>query len=477
MKVLLLNPPSLPGTTTDRRTRCTVKSPQNLVHPPIGLATIASAIQAWNKAELTIVDAVIANLDVSAVNARIKDFKPGLIIAAIGSYTFRWDLTALKNIQAVQPVSIAVFGEMPTALAETILAENAHVDFCIRGESELASSHLVEYLQGTRDLGQVANVAYRLNGEIKKNQIRMIDDLDTVPYPDRKLLANEKYHCIPFLTEPYTDLITSRGCPYRCKFCTTIPYWGNKFRKRSPENILGEVRECVERFGIRSFFIPDETYTVDRLWVARLNQGFQELNVRWGLQTRVDLVDEDLLRQMAQSGCVYVHYGVESGSQKILDYYRKGITVEQIRKAFAWTKQAGIEVNASFIIGCPEETPETVAETIKLAKEIQADYVHFSPLIPLPLSEFYEEFKIQGLLLHERFEEYVKPNIVFKPKYMTAEEIRAAIQKAYRATIMNPVYVLRYVLKVLKKGDPAEFKRLFIAAKWVRNSFFKKACK
>ena len=227
----------------------------------------------------------------------------------------------------------------------------------------------------------------------------------------------------------------------------------------------------MEKFNIRSFFIPDETFTVNKKWVRELINGFKAMGVRWALQTRVDLVDPAILEEMAAGGCVYIHYGAESGSQKILDYYQKGITVQQIKDAFAWTRQVGIETSATFIIGSPEETEETAEATIRLAQGLKADYYHFSPLIPLPLSEFYREFKEQGILKHYRFEEYVKPNIIFKPKYLTEEEINGYLKMAYNKTIMNPAYVWRRLWLVIKKADLIALKVLFSGAWWTIRTF------
>jgi len=471
MKILLLNPPSLPGSTTDRRQRCTVKSPHNWVHPPIALAYLASSLKQWNQAEVKLIDAVIEGYNLEDVIKIVKEFKPKLIISPIGSYSFPWDFKILSKIKVAFDCLTLGFGELPTAFPEKFLTEYKNLDFCIRGEPEVSVSKLAHHLEGNLNIKEVPNLSYKISNRLFSNPVEIIEDLDSIPFPDRSLLKNEEYHCIPFFSELFTDLVTSKGCPFNCKFCTTNRFWGKKFRARSPENILEEVKESIEKFNIKAFFIPDETFTVDREWVKKIVDGFKNLDIKWALQTRVDLVDKKILQEMADSGCIYVHYGAESGCQRILDYYQKGITVEQVKDAFKWSRQSGIETTATFIIGSPEETYDSAKATIQLAKEIKADYYHFSPLIPHPLSDFFQEFKEQGLLKHYRFEEYVKPNIVFKPKYLSEDEIKGFLKKAYRTTIINPGYALRRFWKILKKGDLIALKALFFGAWWTFKTF------
>lgn len=474
MKILLLNPPSAPGTTTDRRQRCTVKSPKNWVHPPIALAYLATCLNKWNKAEVKLVDAVVDNMSLKDTIKVAENFSADLIISPIGSYSFPWDFRVLSEIKKITFAKMACFGELPTALADKFLSNYPELDYCIKGEPEYSSSKLVSYLSGQLPIDQVNNLVYRAGQEIIHNHYAIIEDLDAITYPDRSLLKNEKYHCIPFFSGLFTDLTTSKGCPFNCKFCTTNEFWGRKYRFRSVVNILGEIDQCINIFGIDKFFIPDETFTVNKKWLNELMVGLKERKVKWALQTRVDLVDKEILKDMSEAGCVYIHFGAESGSQEILDYYRKDITVQQVKNAFKWSREVGIETSATFVLGSPAETKETAQKTIDLAKEIKADYYHFSPLIPHPLSEFFRQFKKEGKLKHFRFEEYVKPNIIFISDNMTDKQINYYINKAYKETVMNLQYAVRRFLKVIKKGDWTAFVVLMSGAWWTIKTFMRK---
>lgn len=475
MKILLLNPPSPPAVTVDRRQRCTVKSPRNWLHPPIALAYLASIARSREESgQIKLVDCAVEETDVFECQKLVSEFSPDIIFAQIGSWSFPWDFGVLKRIKsAAGNPKLVVFGELPTAFPKKFLEENTYLDLCLIGEPEFTAGDIIDQVAGRKSLENIAGLAYRDKDIVKINQPEMVENLDQLPFPDRGLLKNEKYHCIPFFSELFTDLMTTRGCPYGCKFCTTNQFWGKRFRLRSPENVLGEIKECIDKYGIRAFFIPDETYTVDKKWVRRLNKGYRKLGIKWALQTRVDLVDKEMLQDMARSGCIYVHYGAESGSQKMLDYYNKNITVGQIKDAFLWTREVGIETNATFIIGNPEETWETAIKTIELAKDIKADYYHFSPLIPHPLSPFYQEYRKQMLLKHEDFSLYVKPNIVFKSKYVTEGDIQKMLKKAYRETIFTPSYILRRLIKIICKKDLDSLKMLLNGAIWTLNNFLK----
>jgi len=471
MKILLLNPPSLPGKTTDRRQRCTASVPKGWSHPPIGLGYLASMIKSKGQ-EADILDSVLEGYNAKEVIEYIHGSRPDFIISLVGLFTFPYDSQVLDMIKKDSKIPIVVTGESVCALPDRILSENKSIDYGIIGEPESSIFDLMELFDGKRKEKDIKGLVYRKNGKVKINEQVPIQDLDAIPFPDRSLIKNDKYHCIPFFSEVYTDIMTSRGCPYKCKFCTSKKYWGSKFRTRSVENILAEIRECVEKYNIRNFFVGDDLFIMDKERVKKITKGLKEIGIKWALETRVDLVDEESLKMLADSGCIYVHYGTESGSQRILDYYKKGITVQQIRDAVKWTKKADIFVCATFLIGNPEETKEDVEKTINLAKELKFDYVHFSPLVPFPSCDFFNEYKMQGLLKHEDFIRYTKPNIVFKAKYLTDDEIRAYIKKAYKVNLFRPWYIFRQFQITMSKKDPVQIKQLAVGAFWTLKTFF-----
>ncbi len=473
MKIAFLNPPFI--RTVDRRQRCTGNVPQGWAHPPIGFAYIASYIYQQNnikRNQVKIFDSSGLSISEKQTFNQLKKFSPDIILTNIGIYTYKSDLKFLKKIKSELTSKIIVFGEFITSFPKKFLQENKFIDIIISGEPEIPFSKYLSYLNKKIKIQKVPSIFYRKSGKIKANKQEKIKKLDDLPLPDRTLINNKIYKCMPFFASPYTDLVTSRGCPYNCLFCTSKGFWGN-YRSRSAENILKEVKQVIKKYNIKNFFMTDEIFGKNKD-VYKLLRGFKKLGIKFAMETRVDTVNEKLLKEMGKSGCIYIHYGAESGSQKILNYYRKGITVKQIKQAVKWSKKAGIETCATFIIGNPIETRQDVEKTINLAKNLKLDYVHFGPMIPFPLSDSFKQYKKQGILKHENWEKYTKPNVVYQTKYIKEKEIKQLIKKAYRKTNFTPGYVLRRLKNIIKTGNPKMIKEHLVAATWLLKTFVSK---
>jgi len=471
-KILLINPPSVSGKTTDRRPRCTNNAPGGLLHPPMTLLYLGGVFRKYGF-RTKLIDASLEQLDEIKVLDIAKNFQPNLIFILTGLFTFTNDFSILKNLRRFFPGKIIAVGEAATIFAKTFLIDYPELDYCILGEPELPAIQFIEYLDKKRKIPEVVNLAYCQDNKVIINQREVFDDLDKIPFPDRSLIDNFQYRCVPFLSGKFTDLLTSRGCPYNCKFCSAHAFWGKKYRSRSAENILAEVKGCKEKYGLSNFFILDDLFILDKSRLAKLNKGFKDLKIKWAIQTRVDLVDRNSLKAMAQAGCFYIHYGGESGSQRILDYYDKKVTVKQIKSAIYWTKEAGILSCATFIIGNPEETKADIEKTIALANSLDLDYVHFSPLIPQPASPFFEEYKNMGILKHFDFSLYTKPNIIFRSKYLSEEEIRGYLSKAYRITLLSPKFIFRHLKRLIFKRDLLALQQIYRGGLWAIRTFVK----
>ena len=436
------------------------------------LLYIGSVIKAMGSQKVCLFDAVVEKTNIDKTKEQIEEYAPDLLVILTGAFTYDNDLAITEQLEN-KLTKIVTVGEAPSVLPLQLLQNYKILDYAISGEPEFAIKELIEMEMGVRERVDVGGLWYRENNEIKEVPRKIVEPLDELPFPDRSLINNEKYHCVPFLSGVFTDLIITRSCVYKCKFCSYEAYWGKVFRRRSPENVISEVRVCRDKFDIRQFFILDDLFLLNRKDLSDLCKGFQGLDIKWAMQTRVDLVTEESLREMANSGLVYVHYGAESGSQHILDYYKKGIKVEQIEQAVKWANNTGISTCATFIIGNPEERPEDIEKTIDLAKSLPLDFVHYSPLIPQRASPFFDEFKREGLLKHEDFTLYTKPNIIFKSKYLTDDQINNYMKKAYKTTLLSPRFVFRSLKKILLKGDFWGIIRLLSGGRWVSKLFFK----
>jgi anaerobic magnesium-protoporphyrin IX monomethyl ester cyclase len=257
-----------------------------------------------------------------------------------------------------------------------------------------------------------------------------ITNLDILPFPARHLLPIHDYHR-RVGGKPSVGLMTSRGCPNRCSFCSKV--WGTIVRFRSADNVIGEVKECINEYGINAFNIRDDTFTLNRSRLYKMLDGFSKMDVVWRCLTRVDQVNEQTLEKMASSGCTQIVYGLESGNQHILDVLGKRTTVEQNLKTIKMTKEAGIEAKAAVIVGNSGETWDTVRDTVSMIEECMPDSVILCTFTPYPGSPVWDDpdrFKMKILTRdvskYMVVGENMHGNVVVETERMTAQDIADA---------------------------------------------------
>ena len=473
LKALLLNPP-FEGKTIERRGRCTRLDPHGWIHPPLHLMYYSSVLKKQG-IEAKVLDAIAEKKSADDVIEFCRSFSPDFIVSWTGNFSYAIDIKILEKIKGHFPkITTFLTGTDLVIAKPELFLSKPFIDFTISGEAELALQDIPKFIAGRMKKSKVRNISYLQKGEVKKNRHGLIENLDDIPFPDRGAVDNSLYKGFPFFSESFTDLLTSRGCPFNCTICTSRLYWGSSYRERSAENILAEIEECVDKYRIKTFFILDDTFNLNKKKVIRLCRMIVKkgIRIKWGCQTRVDLVDDEMLKAMADAGCVYIHYGAESGVQRLLDYFNKGIAPEQTIKAFELTRKYGIENCATFIVGTPVDKPGDLEKTLELYRKIKPDYVHVSPLIPIVGSPIYHQMKKEGILKHEDYSKYVKPNINFRPKYMTEDEIRKEYREAWRTMSLDKGYVSRNFVRAFKKGDARFFFESFRAGLWILKTFF-----
>ena len=282
-------------------------------------------------------------------------------------------------------------------MPEETLVASPEIDILVTGEGEEVLPRIIS----GEELAQIPNLYYREGGEIKKTE-RVIptSDLDALPFPALNLLPMDKYIQSWFQVEPYrgTSILSSRGCPYVCTFCQpTLRYiFGDKIRQRSPENVIAELKNLKERFGIEAFMFQDDTFNFNPGWIEKFCKLMivEKLNLVWGCNVRANLTREDHLKMMKEAGLRKINIGLESASQRILDdIYNKKITINQVRASVAAAKKVGLLVQGYFIIGAPTETAEEIEATIKYAVNLDIDMATFSICTPLPKTYLYDRTK------------------------------------------------------------------------------------
>ena len=325
--------------------------------------------------------------------------------AMVTRYSYIKWLTPL--LKARNPgAKVIVGGGIASSIPELLLG-GTETDIACLGEGEVTARGLLRALEDSSDLEQVPGICYRRNGEMVRTAPReQVASLDDIPFPAYELFPMEIYlhhdtQSIVPLAAPNISMITSRGCPYRCTFCHRVIR--GKTRFRSADNILAEVRMLKDSYGVKGIFFHDElTITNKRLTYELCDRLLAEgVGVEWACSVRANLVDRELMARMRQAGCVYVTYGIESGSQRMLDQMKKGTTVEQNREAWQVIRESGIACSPSFILGMPSETEETVRETVDFVAQAGIKPFTFFFATPYPGTELYEEARAMGRIADE----------------------------------------------------------------------------
>jgi len=364
MKVLLVYPPR--GFNT-----------KDLM-PPLGLAYIAAVLEE-NNIKVEVVDAEVERLSWKALQKRYKQSKPDVIgITSLSESRFESFKSAEIAKQAIPDSIVLMGGPHASLTAEDTLANIPSVDVVVRGEGEYTVKELCEVIETDGDLHSIDGISFREDGKIIHNKNRqLIEDIDTLPFPAHHLFPLDRYNFtlnVPGKGKlPAMNVITSRGCPIGCTFCATSKMLGKRWRARSPANIIFELEHLIEKYGTKAIFFYDDLFTMNKKRTFELCNLMIErgLDLSYICMTRVDTLDKPLLTKMKESGCYRIHYGVESGSQKILDrIVKKKIKINQVKQVSKWLDELGIIKNAFFIVSFPEETQEDVNMTLALMNEL-----------------------------------------------------------------------------------------------------------
>lgn len=452
MKTMIVNPPTCTGMKYIREGRCEQRlNSFQYVMVPISLPMIAGALEA-KKHQVYLLDCIANDVDVEGLKKAIRDYDPQFVLFNMSTATSSSDVEVINMMRPLTKAHFTVIGNHATSLPEEVLNDSG-LDSVIRREPELTAQDLVDALEKGRGLGEVLGISFKDKDDtVVHNEDRPFNEnLDDLPFAARHLLDNARY-TLPVINEPYTLIITSRGCPYSCIYCTAYQYYGKKVRLRSAENVVDEMQECLEKHGLRNFTMWSDTFNQNRKFVmevcAELKKRGLEKKIRWMANSRVDHVDPEVLKEMRSSGCIGVSYGVESGVEEILKNMKKGATAEQARVAVKQTKEAGIEVLTHIIFGLPGETLETIDETIKYVKELDPDYAQFYCAIPFPKTELEEMGKKNGWISTDDYAKYELNQPILNLPGLSMEQLQEARKRAYREFYLRPSYILKRLRKI-----------------------------
>jgi anaerobic magnesium-protoporphyrin IX monomethyl ester cyclase len=301
-------------------------------------------------------------------------------------------------------IKIVFGGVHPTAMPKEVLSSK-FADFVVIGEGEVTSVELFDkIISGKDDYSKIKGIGYKSGRRLVLTQPReLIQNLDTIPFPARHLLDPDWYFQPPgrirgMWLDRSTTIMSSRGCPGQCIFCSSYLIFGRNTRYRSPKNVLEEIKELVDDYKIEGLNFIDDTFTVSHKWVREFCTLLKKskLALTWEAQARVNYVNEEILRIMKSAGCAQVSYGIESGSPNVLKILKKGTTPDQVRNAFKLSRKVGLRALATVMIGNPGEKREDVLMTARLVKDVRPDYTDFFFSTPYPGTELYEMAKCKS---------------------------------------------------------------------------------
>ena len=423
--------------------------------PQIGLGYLAAVLE-QNGYEVDVIDCQALNIHYEEFRHEIGKRKPDLVGFTSITLTYKSALHLIEITKDLHPNCLTVFGgPHATFWDEEALQECPSLDVVVRGEGEFTILELVQRIETEQSFDDVKGITYKKGGNIIVNpDRRFIENLDELPYPARHLWPLESLRKV----EDVFYLTTSRGCTSWCEFCQAVRIFGRRFRMRSPKNVVDEIEYLHKKYRATQFTFCDDAFTVDKSRVEELCDEIVKRNLKiiWNCGTRVDMVTRDLLVKMKKAGCVSVWFGVESGSQKVLDEMKKGISTNQTVKTVALVRELGLEPVPNVLLGFPGETKETAWKTIKFAEDLSPDNIAFFNIAtPLPGTPLYDRVKKNKWLRIKDFDYYDCRTPIFETPTLTLKDQEELLEKAFRSFYLRPKYIIRMWTKGLMYGISA----------------------
>jgi len=425
--------------------------------PPLGILYLASVLKERG-VEVSVLDQPAKGLTTDETVNWVEKEKPDILGFSTFSSSGRTAAWISSKVKEKNPNILVVLGNhYATFNSKRILRKYPSVDIIVRGEGENTVVDLVNSLQNEDNLKKVSGITFRYNKNIISTHDRpLIRDLDSLPFPDRKLIDVDYHSFIAganIAPKKFTSIVSSRGCVYRCRFCSCTSFARNKWRPRSIGNILEELHFLASE-GYKQFVFVDDSFTLNQKRVVKLCREIRKerIEMDWICEGRVSNCSFEMLREIAKAGCKVLYLGIESANQRILDYYDKQITPQQSKDTVKAARKAEIDVIVgSFIVGAPDETKEEIQNTIEFAKRIPIDFPQFNILGVFPGTDLWNDFEIKGFL--DERKDYWETGIAVSQIYptpVTLDKCKQMIKQAFYDFIRRPNFILKQIARTLK---------------------------
>lgn len=411
--------------------------------PPLGLLYLAGSLEKEGH-EVVINDTLIEGLKVTQ--------ETDIVGITATTPTFYRAVETAKHLKETHDVSLIIGGPHITAVPSDL---NEQFDYGVIGEGEKTITELVDAISKGKRASDVKGICFRENGILKTTSFReYITNLDELPYPAYHLIRLSDYRASPTTSRSYPvgDMITSRGCPFKCIFCDRHVF-GNKVRTHSPERVASEFEMLVEKYGACEIRFWDDTFNINPKRVIKICHLLQEKNlgVEWSCLARINNMSLELLGEMRGAGCWQVSYGIESGDENILNLVKKNLNLDDVRKVIDMTNSVGIESRGFFMFGLPYESRETMRKTLDFALSLNLDVAQFYITVPFPGTELYDLALNSGELKTVDWR-FFRPNFpdkaCFVPRGLSEKKILDMQKSAYRCFYLRPRYVMRQLFRL-----------------------------
>lgn len=441
--------------------------------PPLGLTYLGAQAEAagWKP---RIYDSMSLNHDFDRIEKELGSMEFDVFATTAITPTFPDAARMCALARKVNPSCVTVIGGVhPTFMARQIMAEEEAIDYVITGEGEQPLNHFLAHFDDLAARHETPNLVYRRDGKAKVNRrLPMISDLDTLPNAPHLLdWSIYKYYVIPGST--LGAVATSRGCNHGCTFCSQQRFWNKIWRGRSAACVVQEIVDLNRDYGINVFLLTDEYPTNDRdRWEEFLDRLIAaKLDVYLLMETRVeDIVrDRDILPKYRQAGIIHVYVGAEATDQATLDAINKEVDVSDSRVAIELIAQHGMVSETSFVLGFPDETKDSIEETLRLAKEFNPDFAHFLAITPWPYADLYRE--VEDLIEVHDFSKYNLIEPVIRPHAMSLLDVDMAIIDCYRRFYMPKLASVATMRDRFRRDYLLRSMKLIMSSSFLREKF------
>ena len=442
------------------------------IFPPIAYAYLAPHIEAQGL-KVSIIDLVVDNIDENELKDILIQRNPKYVGIKCLSYVAHLSFNAAKIVKEAIPKCLVIFGGHHATTLPRETLSNPYVDFIVRGEGEITIAKLLSALENNLPLDNIKGIGYKVGTQLVINEDREpIENLDNLPLPAYNLIDMEKYfrftamHGMSIRYKRFMPIFTSRGCPYHCIYCNHIQ--GFKFRPKSPERVLEEIRLLVEKYGIKEFHIEDDTFNVD-IKRAKKILGLiislkQKLYIQFPNGLRADIMDEELADKMKQAGTFLVCLGIETGTDRIMKLIQKTLDLKKVEAAVDILVKKRILTWGYFMLGFPSETKEEMRQTINFAKKLKLHFVSFSIVIPFPGTPLWNMIDTSKIAFDQYFRDlnYSSPKITLSE--VPAQEMPLIKRRAIRE-FFSLWRMMRIATYITGFGDIRFYLRKFLYRK------------